>query len=95
MTEDLESAASTGAAREFDPARTFVRVTGRTPGGFVEFDFAIGDPDVFVELVLSPDAFDEFCARNAPEVLAHDGSTAAEDDAWAWRLADARSAPLR
>ncbi|AXF24742.1 phenol hydroxylase [Burkholderia pyrrocinia] len=45
-----------------DPARKCVRVTGTNVRGFVEFEFSIGGaPDLFVELALSPAAFDAFC----------------------------------
>ena len=42
----------------------FVRVTGRNRHGHVEFQFSIGDPDLFLEMTLPPDAFEEFCRDN-------------------------------
>lgn len=45
-------------------ARYWVRVTRRRDDGFVEFDFAIGDPELSVDLILPRAAFDEFCARH-------------------------------
>lgn len=42
----------------------FVRVRNRRPNGIVEFDFAIGEPEIFVELILPDTAFDRFCADN-------------------------------
>ena len=56
-------------AESFDLTRRFVRVTGTLPQGLVEFEFAIGDPDVVVELVMPQAAFQEFCAANAVEFL--------------------------
>lgn len=53
----------------FDPRRRFVRVTNRRPDGFVEFAFAIGDPELFVELLLRSEAFDDFCRDNQVEIL--------------------------
>ncbi|KUE85145.1 hypothetical protein ASL20_30215 [Cupriavidus necator] len=50
------------ATQSFDPARRFVRVTGINPRGFVEFEFAVGLPEMCVELALPPDAFAAFCA---------------------------------
>ena len=35
----------------FDTRRRFVRVTGERPNGFVEFDFAVGEPDLAVEMI--------------------------------------------
>jgi phenol hydroxylase P0 protein len=51
-----------------DISRRFVRIT-RECHGFVEFDFAIGWPDLSVELVLPRAAFDDFCRRNAVTFL--------------------------
>lgn len=42
----------------------YVRVTGRRPGGFVEFDFSFGDADLYIEMILPEHAFDEFCRAN-------------------------------
>lgn len=45
-----------------DTGRKCVRVTGTNVRGFVEFELSLGGaPDLFVELTLSPDAFDAFC----------------------------------
>ena len=45
-------------ADEFDPRRRFVRVTGVSSRGFVEFEFSIGSPELCVELLLPPAAFE-------------------------------------
>lgn len=42
----------------------FVRVTGIRNQRFVEFDFAVGEPELFVELILPLDHFAAFCADN-------------------------------
>jgi phenol hydroxylase P0 protein len=91
--------------RGFDTRRRFVRVVERRPDGFVEFHFSIGDPSLFVEMLLSGPAFDEFCASNAVDVLGpldavHDDPLAGvvDDDtdevdgavaAFAWTVHDA------
>lgn len=74
-----------------DVTKKFVRVTNRRPDGFVEFDFAIGEPELFVELLMSESAFNEFCADNG--VVLQEGPRAgAEDpDDWDWRLKEATS----
>jgi len=51
-----------------DISRRFVRITGERRG-CVEFDFAIGWPELSVELVLPRAAFDDFCRRNAVTFL--------------------------
>ena len=39
-------------------------MTGDIDAAFVEFDFAIHDPTLYVELVLPQQAFREFCKTN-------------------------------
>lgn len=55
------------ATANFDITRKFVRVMRTRPNGLIEFEFAVGDPDVAVELVMPQAAFDEFCAANHVE----------------------------
>ncbi len=79
----------------FDPSRKFVRVTELRQDGFVAFDFAIGEPELFVEMILPAPAFDEFCALNKvsfvddSQRLRVDGDDAEERAEWAWNLHDA------
>lgn len=47
-----------------DTSLRYVRVTDERADGLVTFDFAIGWPELSVELLLPRAAFDEFCARN-------------------------------
>jgi len=86
-----------GSTPEFDTARRFVRVTGERPNGFVEFDFAIGEPELFAEMILSKEAFEEFCATNAVELLPPGDEPTQEKtpDDFDWRLADATHTRFR
>lgn len=91
----------------FDTQRRFVRVTSHRADGFIEFDFAIGEPELFVELVLEPPAFEEFCRTQHACVLAsadlsseaQDGSRSSEGsperDDWNWRIHDATHTRFR
>ena len=47
----------------------FVRVRQVRPDGLVCFEFAIGWPELFVDLMLPQPAFDDFCAQNQVQVL--------------------------
>ncbi len=47
-----------------DTSLRYVRVTEERADGLVAFDFAIGWPELSVELLLPRAAFDEFCAKN-------------------------------
>ncbi|MDD3444314.1 MAG: phenol hydroxylase subunit [Zavarzinia sp.] len=87
-------AAAAPSGQGLDLTRRFVRVNRVRADGFVEFEFAIGEPGLFVELVLRPDAFEEFCAANHVEVLPAEAAGDDRDD-WAWRLADARDTRFR
>lgn len=68
--------------------RRFVRVR-ETHDGFVEFDFAIGDPQLYVELILTEAAFKEFCAANAVEHLDAEAANRLDQDKQTWREGDA------
>ena len=72
-----------------DTSRRFVRQRGERANGFIEFDFAIGEPEVFIEMILDPEAFADFCAINQVEMLAPEAVGSAEQSDWDWRLADA------
>ncbi|MEN9726476.1 MAG: hypothetical protein RL434_842 [Pseudomonadota bacterium] len=45
----------------FDVNCQYVRLRARRADGYVEFDFAIGDPALAVELTLPAAAYDTFC----------------------------------
>jgi phenol hydroxylase P0 protein len=42
----------------------YIRVRSQPSARFVEFDFAIGEPSLFVELIMPPAVFEEFCTNN-------------------------------
>lgn len=83
--------------------RKFVRVNNLRADGFVEFDFAIGEPELFVELILPADIFDEFCAANKVTFLDERsqlkvGSSSAKDEEakeWDWNLRSATQQRFR
>lgn len=65
----------------FDITRKFVRVMRTLPSGLIEFEFAVGDPDVAVELVMPKAAFEEFCAANRVELVSAAKAGPADADA--------------
>lgn len=69
------------AVAEFDITRKFVRVMRTLPNGLVEFEFAVGDPDVAAELVMPRAAFEEFCQANRVELLSGDKPQPADSEA--------------
>jgi phenol hydroxylase P0 protein len=52
-----------------DTSLRFVRVLERRPDGLVSFEFAIGWPELAVELMLPAPAFEAFCANNRVQRL--------------------------
>ena len=46
------------------PLKRYVHVTSRERPGFVEFNFSINDPSLFLEMILPEKAFDDFCRFN-------------------------------
>jgi hypothetical protein len=52
-----------------DIRKRYVRVTGVTPNGFVEFEFSIADRTLCVELLLPQAAFAGFCETNGVEFV--------------------------
>lgn len=73
-----------------DVSRRFVRVTGRR-GPMVEFEFALGDPALHVDLVLPEPLFAEFCRANAAVVLEDRRAPDAHD--WSMRRAALGAVP--
>ncbi|MGE5491047.1 MAG: phenol hydroxylase subunit [Actinomycetota bacterium] len=71
----------------FDTARKYVRVCNQRPDGFVEFEFAIGDPDLCIELMLPANAFHEFCLAN--DVIVLERVAEQEGGDWVQRLNEA------
>jgi len=57
----------------FDPTRKFVKVTRVNARGFVEFEFAVGIPELCVELMLPSDAFEAFCRAQDVVMLDTEG----------------------
>jgi phenol/toluene 2-monooxygenase (NADH) P0/A0 len=65
----MESDHQGNTATAFDASRRYVRVCQQRADGFVEFEFAIGSPELCVELMLPVGAFHEFCLANSVILL--------------------------
>lgn len=68
----------------------YVRVTGIRDDKFIEFDFSIDYPEIFVELVLPIEMFQTFCTNNNVKILDAENDTQAEHDRMQWRIGNAR-----
>lgn len=62
----------------------YVRITNEDHNGFVEFDFAIGDPSIFLEMILPQAAFVEFCDDNQVLRLTPEQEQAVDRDKEKW-----------
>lgn len=72
----------------FSEQKRYVRVRQIVADKFVEFDFAIGDPSLYVELVLPKDAFESFCQNNKAQMMNADEAAAVDADMEKWRYGE-------
>lgn len=78
----------TEKAQSFDEMPRYIRVRSGPEDRFVEFDFAIGHPELFVELVLPREAFEIFCRHNKVVHMDSDMIRAVDDDMIKWRFGE-------
>lgn len=74
----------------FDQMPRYIRVRSKPEDAFVEFDFAIGYPELFVELVLPHQAFKQFCENHHVQHMDARMSDALDADARKWRYGETR-----
>jgi phenol hydroxylase P0 protein len=74
----------------FDQLPRYVRVRSEPDTPFVEFDFAIGYPDLFVELVLPRAAFTSVCEPNRVQHKDAEMAKAIDADIEKWRYGESR-----
>jgi phenol/toluene 2-monooxygenase (NADH) P0/A0 len=72
----------------FDHMPRYVRVRSAQEAVFVEFDFAIGTPDLYVELVMPRLAFEQFCVTNQVQHMDAQMSDAIDADMQKWRYGE-------
>ncbi|MBZ0333278.1 hypothetical protein MARI_05330 [Marinobacter sp. JH2] len=74
--------------KTFNEYTRYIRVRSAPEDKFVEFDFAIGYPELFVELVLPRDAFLVFCEHNKVVHMDSDMIREVDDDMVKWRFGE-------
>ena len=74
-----------GSATRLTGQPCFVRVTCTLEDRFVEFEFAIGDPELSVELVMQFDQFREFCATHEVTHLGAEACARLDYERMKWR----------
>lgn len=63
----------------------YVRVTGVLKNKFIEFDFSIGTPTLYVELILPFKQFSEFCIKHDAQELSTEQIHQVDIDKLKWR----------
>lgn len=71
---------------KFDVANRYVRFRELRADGYVLFDFAIGEPDLSVELVLPLPAYQAFCRSNHVTYLTREEIAALDYERLKWRF---------
>lgn len=70
----------------FDVDRRYVRYRELDSRGYVQFDFAIGDPELAVELTLLLRDYQDFCRANAVTYLTREQGVALDFEKSKWRF---------
>tara|TARA_R110002094_G_scaffold7544_2_gene16900 strand:+ start:438 stop:689 length:252 start_codon:yes stop_codon:yes gene_type:complete len=74
--------------KTFNELTRYIRVRSAPEDRFVEFDFAIGHPELFVELVLPREAFRIFCEHNNVVHMDSDMIRQIDEDMIKWRFGE-------
>lgn len=69
-----------------DETKKFVRVTGVLHDKFTEFEFSVGDPNLYVELVLPFDQFQDFCRSHDARQLTASEEVEVDLEKLKWRF---------
>ncbi len=83
---------------DWNVSAKWIRILHERHDGLVEFEFAVGEPRMYVEMVMAAEPFAEFCAMHgvAPTHGAlEDAPGGSEAHEWDWNLRTARAERLR
>lgn len=72
----------------FEQLTKYVRVRSPDDARFVEFDFAIGEPSLFVELLMPKAAFEQFCQVNKVTHMTDEQMAAVDAEMDKWRYGE-------
>lgn len=82
----------------WDPSRKWIRIVDERDDGMVEFEFAVGEPQLFVEMLMPRAQFEDFCAMQAVTATRgrlEDALAGTETHEWDWSLHEARARHFR
>lgn len=83
---------------DWDPCTKWVRVVGQRANGMVEFEFAVGEPQLYVEMVMPRTEFESFCALHGvtpTQGPLADAPAGSAEHEWDWNLRSAREKHFR
>lgn len=84
----LHTNPATPSDSAFERLTKYIRVRSQEGARFVEFDFAIGDPTLFVELVMPPAAFEHFCQLNKVVHMTPEQMAEVDSELERWRYGE-------
>ncbi len=85
MTARNEKHIAESGVESLDIYKRYVRITGIVNNKMIEFDFSIGEPEMYVELILPFEAFQSFCANNNVKHLSEEEAARVDYDRLKWR----------
>ncbi|MCE2030092.1 phenol hydroxylase subunit [Sessilibacter corallicola] len=88
MTQAFPTTNSDELTQPFDKLIKYVRVRSDPDAKFVEFDFAIGDPNLYVELIMPRVVFDFFCEKNSVTFMTEEQAEAVDEAMKKWRYGE-------
>ena len=74
---------------EFDTKKRFVRFIEKRDDDFVLFEFAVGEPEIFAEMILKEEDYEIFCKEQGVVMIDESSNPIDEDNDFEWRLRDA------
>ena len=74
---------------EFDPQKRFVRFIEKRDDDFVLFEFAVGEPEIFAEMILKEEDYVIFCKEQGVVMIDQNTNPIDLDNDFEWRLRDA------
>lgn len=84
----LSSGSESAEITHFNRLIKYVRVRSAETARFVEFDFAIGDPSLFVELIMPRAVFEDFCEKNQVVHMTDEQVKAVDAEMEKWRYGE-------
>lgn len=82
----------------FDTRARYIRIVQEHANGMVEFEFAVGEPHLYVEMVMPRAEFKDFCTLQGVQPThggLADAPEGSQEHEWDWNLRAARDRHFR